>query len=133
MKTITANRIKIFALTLLVVLVSSTALAQGGPAPQTGPAGQGVKGAVIKGRAPVSKELLKVKLPKAEETTLPNGLRVMLLRSTKVPTFAMQMVVLSGGLSDPADYHGLASFTATMLREGTAAHKSKEIAEQTEV
>ena len=132
MKTIKANRIKILALTLLVALVSSTALAQGGMAPQTGPAGQGVKGAVIKGRAPVSKELLKVKLPKAEETTLPNGLRVILLRSTKVPTFAMQMVVLSGGLSDPADYHGLASFTATLLREGTATRKSKDIAEQTD-
>jgi predicted Zn-dependent peptidase len=131
MKTIKANRIKILALTLLLALVSATALGQG-MAPQTGPAGQGVKGAVIKGRAPVSKELLKVKLPKAEETMLPNGLRVILLRSTKVPTFTMQMVVLSGGLSDPADYHGLASFTATLLREGTATRKSKDIAEQTD-
>jgi zinc protease len=133
MKTIKANRIKMLALTLLVALVSSTALAQGGGMqPQTGPAGQGVKGAVIKGRAPVSKELLKVKLPKAEEATLPNGLRVILLRSTRVPTFTMQMVILSGGLSDPADYHGLASFTAALLREGTATRKSKDIAEQTD-
>ena len=129
MKVITI-RIKFIALTLLLALVSVTAMAQGGMQPQTGPAGQGVKGAVIKGRAPVSKELLKVKLPKAEETALPNGLRVILLRSTKVPTFTMQMVILSGGLSDPADYHGLATFTAALLREGTATRTSKDIAEQ---
>jgi predicted Zn-dependent peptidase len=47
-----------------------------------------------------------------------------------VPTFNMQMVVLSGGLSDPADYRGLASFTASLLREGTKGRASKEIAEQ---
>jgi predicted Zn-dependent peptidase len=44
----------------------------------------------------------------------------------------MQMVVLSGGLSDSADSHGLASSTATLLREGTTKRSSKEIAEQTE-
>ena len=31
----------------------------------------------------------------------------------------MQIVVLTGGLADRADYHGLASFTAALLREGT--------------
>lgn len=102
-------------------------MAQG---PVSGPAGQTTKGAVIKGKAPVNKQLLKVKLPRAEEATLKNGLRVVLLRSTKVPTFNMQMVVLSGGLSDPADYRGLASFTAGLLRDGTAKRSSKDIAEQ---
>src|SRR3989442_2126587 len=132
MKTITTNRIEIIGLALILALVSATALAQGGMQPQTGPAGQGVKGAVIKGRAPVSKDLLKVKLPKAEETALPNGLRVILLHNAKVPTFTMQMAILSGGLSSAADYRGLASFTAALLREGTAKRTSKDIAEQTD-
>jgi zinc protease len=127
---ISRTRIKLVAVTLLVALAASTGFAQGGMQPQTGPAGQGVKGAVIKGKAPVSKDLLKVKLPRAEETTLPNGLRVVLLRSTKVPTFTMQMVILSGGLADPSDYHGLASFTAALLREGAGKRNSKDIAEQ---
>jgi zinc protease len=111
---------------MLIALVSSLAFAQGGaPAvqPQT-------KGAVVKGKAPVNKDILKVKLPRAEEATLPNGLRVVLLRSTKVPTFNMQMVVLSGGLSDKPDYRGVASSTAALLREGTAKRSSKDIAEQ---
>ncbi len=116
----------IVAALILVALVSSLAFAQGG-APQQQ---QTTKGAVIKGKAPVSQEVLKVKLPRAEEATLKNGLQIVLLRSTKVPTFNMQMVVLSGGLSDPADYHGLASFTASLLREGTAKRSSKEISEQ---
>jgi predicted Zn-dependent peptidase len=113
---------------MLVALVSSMAFGQGGM-PQTAPS---TKGAVIKGKAPVNKNVLRVKLPKAEEASLPNGLRVVLLRNDKVPTFNMQMVVLSGGLADRADYRGLATFTASLLREGTAKRASKDIAEQTD-
>jgi zinc protease len=122
------NRFNVIVAFALIVLVSSQALAQGGA-----PAGQqpqSTKGAVVKGKAPVNKEVLKVKLPRAQEATLPNGLRVVLLEAHKVPTFNMQMVVLSGGLSDKADYRGLASFTATLLREGTGKRSSKDIAEQ---
>ncbi|HEX6046062.1 MAG TPA: pitrilysin family protein [Pyrinomonadaceae bacterium] len=126
---ITKKISNVVAALVLVALVSSLALGQGG-APQSGPAGQTTKGAVVKGKAPVNKNVLKVKLPRAEEASLPNGLRVVLLRSTKVPTFNMQMVVLSGGLSDKSDFRGLASFTATLLREGTAKRSSKDIAEQ---
>src|SRR5262245_48097056 len=103
---------------VLIVLVSSVAFGQGGT--QTGPGQQTTKGAVVKGKAPVSKEVLKVKLPRAEEATLKNGLQVILLPSHKVPTFNMQLVVLSGGLSDKPDFRGVSGFTAGLLREGTA-------------
>lgn len=73
------------------------------------------KGAVIKGRAPVNKEILRVKLPRATEATLSNGLQVVLLENRKVPTFSMQMVVLSGGLSDSQTARGTAQFTASLL------------------
>jgi zinc protease len=125
------NISKIASMTLLtgaLTLVSGiSVLAQGGTSqgePTT------TKGAVIKGRAPVNKTLLRVKLPKAQEVTLKNGLHVFLLESHRVPTFSMEMVVLSGGLSDPADKRGLASATAALLREGTAKHNSREISEQ---
>jgi zinc protease len=88
------------------------------------------KGLVIKGKTPVSKEVLKVKLPKAYETKLSNGLQVIVLEQHKLPTFAMQMVVLSGGLADPQDRHGAAQFTSSLLREGTKTRNSKQIAEQ---
>jgi zinc protease len=109
--------------------VSSLAVGQGGAPAQSGAS---PKTTEIKGKAPVNKEVLRVKLPKAEEATLPNGLRVILLHSSKIPTFNMQMVILSGGLADRADYRGLASFTATLLREGTKTRSSKDIAEQTD-
>ena len=71
------------------------------------------KGAVIKGKAPVNKSLLKVTLPKGPGSDSENGLHVVLLQSTnKLPIFSMEMVVMSGGLSDPADMRGLASITA---------------------
>src|SRR5688572_20274866 len=111
-------RSNIVAALLLVALTSSLAFGQGAAAPAQQPQSP-TKGAVVKGKAPVSKEVLKVKLPRAEEATLKNGLRVVLLPSTKVPTFNMQMVVLSGGLSDKPDYRGVASSTASLLREGT--------------
>src|SRR5690349_24608769 len=121
------NRTNFILSLMLIALVSSLALGQGGAAPQQQ---QTTKGAVIKGKAPVNKEVLKVKLPRAEEATLKNGLQVVLLPSHKVPTFNIQMVVLSGGLSDKADYRGLASFTASLLREGTTKRSRKDIAEQ---
>jgi len=122
------KRSKVIVALLLIVMTSSVALGQGGaPAGQNPPT---TKGAVIKGKAPVNKNVLRVKLPRAEEATLANGLKVVLLPAHKLPTFNMQLVVLSGGLSDKPDYRGLASFTATLLREGTTKRASKDIAEQ---
>jgi zinc protease len=114
----------VIALAILILTLSGASRAQG--------QGQTTKGAEIKGRAPVSKEMLQVKLPKAQEATLKNGLRVVLLENHKVPTVSMQMVILSGGLSDPSDRRGLASFTASLLREGTKTRTSRQIAEQTD-
>lgn len=123
--------IKLIVAALMLAFFSSAVMAQGTGAPQQGdPTSQPRKSTVLKNRAPVNRELLKVKLPKEQEAVLKNGLRVVLLESHKVPTFSMQMVILNGGLSDPADQRGLASFTAALLREGTAKRTSREIAEQ---
>jgi predicted Zn-dependent peptidase len=122
------KHIKLFTATLLFAFISAGAGLAQGPAP--GQTGQSTKGAVIKGKAPVNQKILKVSLPKAQEATLRNGLRVVVLESHKVPTFNMQMVVLSGGLADKSDYRGLANFTAGLLRDGTSNRSSKDIAEQ---
>lgn len=111
---------------VLVLLTVLFAVANRGAA-QTAP-----NGIVIKGKAPVSKEILRVKLPKAQEAVLPNGLRVLLLENHKIPTFLMRMVVLGGGLSDPPSASGTAIYIAALLREGTTTRTSREIAEQSE-
>ncbi|HSB10404.1 MAG TPA: pitrilysin family protein [Blastocatellia bacterium] len=122
MKKPLSNRalVPVIVISLLTVLANAQA-----PQPQTSS-----KGLVVKGKAPISKEVLTVKLPKAYETKLSNGLQVIVLENHKLPTFSMQMVVLSGGLSDPADQHGAAQYTASLLREGTRTRSSKQIAEQ---
>jgi predicted Zn-dependent peptidase len=128
MKTIFPKKLFVAASLAGLFVIAPAAFAQpGGAAAKTS-----TKGAVIKGKAPVNKEILRVKLPKAQEATLSNGLQVVLLENHRVPTFSMQMVVLSGGLSDPQTARGTASFTASLMREGTAKRTSKDIAEQSE-
>jgi zinc protease len=119
--------IRVMTLLATTALLAVTGLAQAGGAQAPRPS---IKGAVLKGKAPVNKEILKVNLPKPYETKLKNGLRVMVLEDHKLPTFTMQMVVLSGGAADPADSLGAASYTASLLREGTKTRDSKQIAEQ---
>lgn len=118
---------------ILLLGIISVGFAQT-PSQQNGGAvaGQTLAGVELKGKVPVNREPLKIKLPPTEEATLPNGLRIVVLENHKVPTFSMQAVVLSGGLSDPATQRGLATFTANLLRQGTATRSSREISEQLE-
>src|SRR2546428_6203953 len=122
MKALTSKLNRPVAAAIMMTLATALCAAQA-PKPSS-------KGLVIKGKAPISKEVLKVKLPKAYETKLGNGLQVIVLEQHKLPTFNMQMIVLSGGLTDAQDQHGAAQFTATLLREGTRTRTSKQIAEQ---
>lgn len=100
------------------------------PAPTESQALDSLKGVQLKGKAPVNRETLRVVLPRAQEATLSNGLRVALLEDHKLPTFSLQLLLTGGGLDDPADRHGLAMVTAALLREGTAQRTSRQIAEQ---
>ncbi|HXH06987.1 MAG TPA: insulinase family protein, partial [Vicinamibacterales bacterium] len=91
------------------------------------------KGLVLKGRAPVSDEVLRVRLPRPAEADLPNGLHLMVLEDRRTPLVYLQMLVEgAGGYFDPPDLPGLASFTASMLREGTSTRSSREISEELE-
>jgi zinc protease len=83
-------------------------------------------------RAPVSKEILRVQLPRPTVVKLKNGLTLVLQEDHKLPTVAFTMWIRPGQLADPADLPGLASFTAGMLREGTATRNSAQIASEVE-
>ena len=88
---------------------------------------------VLKGKAPVSKDILKVKLPRASEASLDNGLHVMVLEDHRVPQVTFQLVIPgAGGYYDPADKIGLSSFVAAMMREGTATRSSEQISQALE-
>lgn len=81
-------------------------------------------------RAPVNKEVLRVQLPRPEVVHLRNGLTVVLLENHKLPTISYSLWIKPGQLADPVDLPGLASFTAEMLREGTANRSSDQIASE---
>jgi zinc protease len=105
------------------------AWAQGPQAPPAAPAA--AKKETFKNKAPVPKEVLKVKLPAAIEAHLDNGLTVLILENHRLPQISMTLQIRGmGGLFDPAGMNGLASITAQMMREGTATRNSKQIAEE---
>ena len=82
-------------------------------------------------RAPVSKQILNVKLPRPIEAKLPNGLNVMILEDHRFPLVTVQFDIDGAGpLYEPANVPGLAGATARMLNEGTKTLTSKQIAEK---
>jgi predicted Zn-dependent peptidase len=124
-------RARIFAVAVLALGTCGIAtLAQAPQAPMAPPSSKAV---VPKNRAPVSDELLRVKLPRPQEADLPNGLHLIVLEDRRVPRITAQLIIPgAGGYYDPADLPGLASVTSAMMREGTAARTSAQLSEQLE-
>ncbi len=84
-----------------------------------------------KNLAPVSKEILRVKLPKPVEAKLANGMTVLILEDHRFPIVTVDFTIDgAGALWESANEHGLAGVTAQMLREGTATRSSKQINEE---
>ena len=105
------------------------------PAQQMPPQQQSpTQGVVKKGKVPVSDQIIKVKLPTPVEADLPNGLHLMVLEDHRLPQVSFTIYIPgAGGYYDPADHAGLATFTAALMREGTAARTSEQISQQLEV
>jgi zinc protease len=88
---------------------------------------------VLKRKAPVSADVLKVKLPRPQEADLANGLHLIVLEDRRLPQITFQIIIPgAGGYFDPADRSGLATFTAQLMREGTRTRTSPQISEALE-
>jgi zinc protease len=117
---------KVFANVFLALVLGFTgsAVAQEDHSPETSKVER-------KNRAPVSKDLLKVTLPRASEATLSNGLTVLIMENHRLPMISMQLNISGAGpIFEPANMPGLAYITAGMLDEGTKTKTSVQIAEQ---
>ncbi|HWQ88141.1 pitrilysin family protein [Brevundimonas sp.] len=66
--------------------------------------------------------------PQIAERTLPNGLRVIVARSTNLPIMNAQLVMGGGAAGDSADRAGLASMTASLATQGAGDRSAPEIA-----
>jgi zinc protease len=100
------------------------------PEQQAGPTTAGM---VTKNKAPVSNDVLKVKLPKPQEATLANGLRLMVLEDHRLPRVSFQIIVPgAGGYYDPDSMVGLSGYAAQMMREGTKSKSSQQISQELE-
>ena len=98
----------------------------GGQAPTT-------VGMIKKGKAPVSNDVLKVKLPRPQEAHHPSGLHIMVLEDHRLPRITAQILIPgAGGYYDPAEKIGLAQYTAQMMREGTKSLTSQQMAQELE-
>ena len=119
------------ALVVALVAVCSLGVAARQPPMGGQPNPSSAPGTILKNRAPVSKETLKVTLPKSQEADLSNGVHLIVLEDHRTPLVSLQMIVDgAGGYYDPENIPGLAGFTATLMREGTTAKTSEQISEQ---
>jgi predicted Zn-dependent peptidase len=118
------------AAALLFLTGALVSAQQRGPAEQpTTPRNQ----VELKNKAPVSKEILKVKLPRATEAMLSNGLTVLIIEDHRLPLVSIQYSVgVSGPVFEPANMVGLSRITAQMMTEGTKSRSSLQISQEVE-
>ena len=72
----------------------------------------------------------KLTLPAVQRRRLSNGLDVLVVEHHELPVVNLNLVVKTGGASDPDAKGGLAQVTADMLDEGTPSQSSAAIADQ---
>ncbi len=71
-------------------------------------------------------------LPRPADRTLPNGLRVIVARSSDLPLVTADLTLKTGAWADPQGLSGAMAMTAGMLAEGTRTRSAQQIASQTE-
>lgn len=71
-------------------------------------------------------------IPKATETKLANGLRVIVVEKRDLPIVTATLVAPAGGARDPVGKAGTASLAADLLTKGTTTRSAEQIAQQVE-
>jgi zinc protease len=87
------------------------------------------RGMVRMNRAPVSNEVLHIKLPRPVERQLSNGIKLLILESHRAPSVTLTISIPSSHLRDPAGLPGVAEATAAMIQLGTTTRSARQISE----
>src|ERR1041384_4170706 len=69
-------------------------------------------------------------IPTPRETTLANGLKLVVVEDNRLPLVSYRLAFPVGGAFDPPDLPGLTDLLAGLMPEGTQSKTSKEIAEE---
>lgn len=76
--------------------------------------------------------LRPLNLPEPFETTLANGLEVVIVEDRRLPLVSFRLAFRSGDANDPESLPGLSDMMSHLLTEGTETRTSRQIAEEVE-
>ena len=82
--------------------------------------------------APAALAPKKFEIAKPFETTLPNGLKVIVFEDKRLPLVSYRLGFKTGTIYDPQGSVGLTSAMTALLNEGTTTRTSKQLAEEIE-
>ncbi len=100
--------------------------------PASGDAAKPDKDLIAKQKAmlPKAGPTVRFALPSIEKHKLSNGLSVWFVKNPELPIMSMNLVFNSGSILDSAEKFGVASWTASMLNQGTTSRSAVDIANQ---
>src|SRR4026209_2255018 len=85
---------------------------------------------MFRSQAPAPLPPRPISIPTPTETTLPNGLSLVVVEDKRLPLVSYRLAFRVGGAFDPPDLPGLPDLLAGLLPEGTESKTRREIAEE---
>ena len=85
---------------------------------------------MFRSQAPAPLPPRPISIPTPRETTLPNGLSLVVVEDKRLPLISYRLAFRVGGAFDPPELPGLTDLLAGLLPEGTQSKTSKEIADE---
>jgi predicted Zn-dependent peptidase len=119
---------------VVLVLLAAACAARQPPSAGAPPAAAAAAAPSIPGpdrsRPPEKGPVPELRVPEQKHFTLANGLKVRLVEYRRLPIVALSLVLDAGGARDPAARPGLASFTASMVTEGTRTRSATRLSDE---
>lgn len=122
-----------FAAALPVSLLIGACATAPPPAAAPGVADSGATAAAFPTVPPTPGPAPTLTLPAPERRSLASGLEVVYVRHSGLPLVHVTLLLPAGSIADPAEFPGLASFTAAMLDEGAGGRNALELAAELEL
>lgn len=85
---------------------------------------------IFRSQAPAPLQPRPISIPTPRETTLSNGLSLVVVEDKRLPLISYRLAFRVGGAFDPPDLPGLTDLLAGLLPEGTQTKTSREIADE---